>query len=838
MLSLYLLSAFLTALITAVSDAATGPIAVPVITPHTENSLTLYPAVHWTKDTVDLRNLDPAWENRLYYTNSGLQTSPQVQHVFSDINTTFAFQAVVLEYSTYIQNVRCTPEGLEVVFADSRSFHYAARSWTSFQEIAFITNANRCNASCPGQLTYWLSTAIWCDEFGLVIHIVNKALIISEVYREVTMSWGTWVPSRPHSVLQTCGFPPNSEISGLSTAPCGPQFDKFLDEAIGYIHNVPVADFVAIFCPGLKSEPGNSLSKRGILELFQPGIAAIESVVQEGLDAVTANLKSKVLAAESIPIVPVPSINFDVPINIVPPFLDESPFGNNSFLLFEEEYEYDDIEPKIALFCVDCSVQGDIHVSGAASFSVWPPRLHSGTLSMNGSLSTTLSLGIVASVAREKILTKAIGSIGVPALSIPNFFTVGPFVTLEGEFAIRIEAGAAVQAGAIVETPSFLATLDLVDTSRSNYFGVDPQLTPILSIQSSVEGSISFAMPLNIGFGIAIEAIGFHKSIALVERPSITASLTLTKYVSLLGTPNDSIECPNGISAGLNFENEISVNVLDQKEFQLLTKTLPILTPFCFPSSNKIRRLLRDTTFLESFSGAQGSWGYAQVHGAALPPCLPSYTPITSSLSPSTRCRSVVNISSTTPTTDTPTLPTVSPSDVETFMFVPINDSSGNYSLTISSKGTCLAIRHDTQATQFSALNNGAVVVGDASENPLYYYNSTMDKYGVSRLRSADVNHLPWTSRLVFLVALDVPVTNGSSPNGLYLALDTQGNWFFPIVCQYTDGQGLDSTVYIVKDIDQGKNMLESPEVRYTVTGGIVKQCTFVSWMSIGKGVR
>ena len=57
--------------------------------------------------------------------------------------------------------------------------------------------------------------------------------------------------------------------------------------------------------------------------------------------------------------------------------------------------------------------------------------------------------------------------------------------------------------------------------------------------------------------------------------------------------------------------------------------------------------------------------------------------------------------------------------------------------------------------------------------------------------------------------------------------MDQDTSVFFPVLCEYKN-ETTPAKVFIVKDLYAGIDMLNSPDVEYTVTGGEVERCYFL----------
>ncbi|KAF3050117.1 hypothetical protein E8E11_006983 [Didymella keratinophila] len=147
------------------------------------------------------------------------------------------------------------------------------------------------------------------------------------------------------------------------------------------------------------------------------------------------------------------------------------------------------------------------------------------------------------------------------------------------------------------------------------------------------------------------------------------------------------------------------------------------------------------------------------------------------------------------------------------------------------------------QTCQFLWGGIDGVIFDAPGDNILYFYNNTMTKAGVSRLRVAGEDELPTQAVLTALV----PYNGGSddASNDFLIASDIDGNVAYPVVCTYADNHP--SRIFVVSDLDSGIATLKSPDVRYSVTGGVVADCRFLyinwgasndhEWASVGSQV-
>jgi hypothetical protein len=118
------------------------------------------------------------------------------------------------------------------------------------------------------------------------------------------------------------------------------------------------------------------------------------------------------------------------------------------------------------------------------------------------------------------------------------------------------------------------------------------------------------------------------------------------------------------------------------------------------------------------------------------------------------------------------------------------------------------------------------ILVADGAQRLLHYYSNTMNTTGVSRLRVADKESVPEGSVIVVFAAFRANNTGpsgNSTDDGYYIAVDTDLNVYYPVLCTYTDGSL--SKMFVVTDPVAGLTVLQSADVEFSITGGAVGAC-------------
>jgi len=113
--------------------------------------------------------------------------------------------------------------------------------------------------------------------------------------------------------------------------------------------------------------------------------------------------------------------------------------------------------------------------------------------------------------------------------------------------------------------------------------------------------------------------------------------------------------------------------------------------------------------------------------------------------------------------------------------------------------------------------SDGNVALGDAAGNLFVYYPDMMTAYSASRFRLAAWGSIPHGARLLTLT----PLKSGDVT--ALIAVDTLGQFFFPVLCSFEGAQ--QAKVFLVKDPTADLSFIADPELRFIMTGGVVSQC-------------
>lgn len=252
------------------------------------------------------------------------------------IKNNYTYPAIIVEHSEYITSVKCENGGIAVDFSSASAYEFAKKNWKPKFLLITAGTSQGCAPVANGEYTYWLVTDVSFEDGPLIVHAKATAIPIEQAIKTAVITWGTVTPGRPASdnngtaasgpgvtvggsfnngttgspsqggsgsgsngtttspnvgTNGTCAPPPSDQVLGFPTAPLCDDFDKLLDEKIGYF-DFDADSFDASFdqfAPGLASEQDiDSFSKRSLLGKrleFPPWMGRLARVAYQGVTA-------------------------------------------------------------------------------------------------------------------------------------------------------------------------------------------------------------------------------------------------------------------------------------------------------------------------------------------------------------------------------------------------------------------------------------------------------------------------------------------------------------------------------------------------------------------------
>lgn len=150
-----------------------------------------------------------------------------------------------------------------------------------------------------------------------------------------------------------------------------------------------------------------------------------------------------------------------------------------------------------------------------------------------------------------------------------------------------------------------------------------------------------------------------------------------------------------------------------------------------------------------------------------------------------------------------------------------ITDTTGQLQLLSTDNGNMYM---STNFTGANFASDGTVALGDSTGKMFLYYPDVMAAFGVSRFRLGAWGSIPHGARLLTLTPLN------NSGTTVFVAVDTLGNYFFPVLCTYEGATR--PKVFLVKDPTADLSFILDTQLRFTVTGGVVAQCNPLAFTS------
>jgi hypothetical protein len=581
-------------------------------------TVTLSPAVHWDV-IVGPQNLVPANQPApLYYNDGGPRADPNVAHSFGTLDINYKVPAVNLDHTDCVTSIDYDNGVLSVKFADAACFSQAQGSWSPSQQLIFITHSNICQSFANGEFCYYVSSSFIFSTDGLTVTVSGEIVEVTDWIQGAQFQWGLYKPEP--SIPINGGFP-TSTLSGGSTTsatpsstnaacnavdakyglPVGPltgDFDRYLDDCLGYyddLNSTPFDDYVdkvtgdetldQKYDPVEVSEDDTDFAYDYTYEqgnnddLRRRDLAMVHHLNRRGFTRSFNKQWSFQLPKEQK--------------NMV-----ESPWGDARLLKEFKPKEPKKIkkpgrseyEASMKIFCVGCGASGSITVQGSGTISPFSFSLTEGYVTVDANMMLALQLGVVAEIQYNYKYEEQLFSFGIPGLEY-GIIKIGPMISVGVEVEFDAKAEGQLLAGATFGIQNGQSRLDLVNPERTGSSGWTPTLTPKFEAEGEINLSAGAGFPLAITCGIDIgngrikADAGFKTTHKLVASANFKASAKLEgkKIEKEIGDE----DC-RGISTSLNYENSLAAVVglkvfksVNKKEFQIGTPYNAVLKKGC-----------------------------------------------------------------------------------------------------------------------------------------------------------------------------------------------------------------------------------------------------------------
>ncbi|KAI1389653.1 uncharacterized protein F4822DRAFT_442864 [Hypoxylon trugodes] len=492
----------------------------------------------------------------------------------------------------------------------------------------------------------------------------------------------------------------------------------------------------------------------------------------------------------------------------------------------------------ISFYCVKCGLTGSLKTNGNITIVV-TKGITDGHFVADLNLNLGVGLGVHAEYYREDSFRNNLYDIPITPFTI-GFASIGPVLSIGTELKFSVNM-----------TGSALARAD-ISLARAQYHydwtkggatstGFTPQFKPTFEAEGQMELAVQFGVP--VGLELAVTTFnGCEKckgAVGFETIPSIKAAAAVAVQASYNATDKtwDSGLKPlnncSGISTTLSVKNDLNAFYngfgLVKGSKSLVNGTDHVIASYCI--GNKTDGTNKGVIGLQSRL-AISEEAYAKL----------AERDSVNSTSNGTQLYDLTEYVVENSTADLgftglelPDVPyNLDDSELEGYWYstLSLNGSAGEYTLAVCDDGNLYVQKNGTQNslpyydtcnTLWSGFED--VVLTTPNSGVLHYYNNTMSKVGVSRLRAADEESIPATSVYVALAPFYYTDDESDDAPSMLAAIDPNNDIFFPVVCTYKNTTA-GAKVYLVnEDVDAGLAMLKSPDIEYSITNGEVDEC-------------
>ncbi|RDL42412.1 uncharacterized protein BP5553_02391 [Venustampulla echinocandica] len=504
----------------------------------------------------------------------------------------------------------------------------------------------------------------------------------------------------------------------------------------------------------------------------------------------------------------------------------------------------------VNIYCVKCGLSGNLKTSGNITIENIK-GITNGYVNADVDLTIGLGLGIFAQDILTKTFRNNLYDIPLSPFTL-GFVTVGPILSIGTELQLTANVTGSMLARADVSLTRAKFTYDWNKGGKMLEKSFKPQFKPKFEAEGELTLSAQFGIPVGLEFALTTfnGCTRCKGSVGFETMPSVKAAAAIGVEASAGDNKTASIglkainNC-TGISTSISVRNDVKAVFkgfgLIQKNWTLHETKDYILASYCI--GNKTDGTGNAKLGLHERSLPEISYDYTKYDRRQI-----SNTSTTTS-SNTTNSTSVGLVDLTAYAVNelddygyTGSNILAIPYDLDDesfegywFSTLSVQDTDNEYILASCSDGNVYVQKNSTLNElpwyiTCTALWAGYedVVLSTPTGGVLHYYNNTMSKVGVSRLRTADDSALPGESVYVALAPFYYEDDDDSDDGPSLLAAVTNDDIFFPVVCTYKDSQS--AKIYLItSDIDAGIEMLKSPDIEYSITNGEVDDCYLLS---------
>ncbi|THW93745.1 hypothetical protein D6D15_02192 [Aureobasidium pullulans] len=199
----------------------------------------------------------------LYYNDGGPRADPSVAHSFGTLDINYKIPAVNLDHTDCATSISYDGGVLSVKFADAACFAQAQGSWSSNQQLIFITYSNICQNFANDEFCYYVSSSLVFSIAGLTVTVSGEIVEVADWMNGAQFQWGVYKPEPQVSIngdnltstlsrgSTTLATPSSTNAAcnavdakyGLPIGPLDVDFDRYLDDCLDYYDDLDSTPF-------------------------------------------------------------------------------------------------------------------------------------------------------------------------------------------------------------------------------------------------------------------------------------------------------------------------------------------------------------------------------------------------------------------------------------------------------------------------------------------------------------------------------------------------------------------------------------------------------------------
>ncbi|KAM0817699.1 putative PA14 domain-containing protein [Seiridium cardinale] len=244
--------------------------------------------------------------------------------------------------------------------------------------------------------------------------------------------------------------------------------------------------------------------------------------------------------------------------------------------------------PGVDFWCVNCGVQGDIKATGALKAKLG--GIKNAELQIHGKFYAGTFLGIDALATIKKKNTKTLLKQGLPGLSIPKIFTLGPSVSLGVSAEARIELIGRAPAGASLNWENINGTINFLGKSKTVTSGFTPVLNGTLPTTKKSKLILSLGLPVANQLQCRHSQWKVEEGCFLTKTPFLQAVMDYEEVVTITGTTADggcgifdttpSTKC-FGVYWNITAVNDVELSLFDVVDYNLFHWESKVIADGC-----------------------------------------------------------------------------------------------------------------------------------------------------------------------------------------------------------------------------------------------------------------